>query len=174
MRAPRLGLALAVVVVPLPAYASNCGSLTDCYGTILAAVAVVIAIAALVAILIMFMPEAVGVAAVEGTEITAEGLAGVIEHLAQFGEYAPNTMMIQRLEAALEGGELLTGADANFYLHELYEAEMMSQGLDYEAAHQAALDFYSHSPFSLYAAEVIQALPEYFNVNWLRYWGLLP
>jgi filamentous hemagglutinin len=170
---------LLLLMLPLPVYADNCGSLSDCYGNTLAAVAVALAIAAVVALLILLLPEAAGAAAVaeavEGTEITAEGLATVTEHLAQFGEDAANEMMIQRLQAALEAGEELTGADANFYLHELYESELMTQGMNAEEAHQAALEFYSHSPYSLYHSEVVQALyPEYFNLNWLRYWGLIP
>jgi len=55
----RIGLALAVMVLasaPSPAYADNCGGLTDCYGTIAAAIAVVVAIALLIAI-IAFLPE---------------------------------------------------------------------------------------------------------------------
>ena len=73
----RLGIVLAVLVlatIPSPAYADNCGGLTDCYGTIAAAIAVVVAIALLIAI-IAFLPEilaALGLAA----EV-AEGAAAV-------------------------------------------------------------------------------------------------
>lgn len=73
----RIGIALAVMVlasVPSPAYADNCGGLTDCYGTIAAAIAVVVAIALLIAI-IAFLPEilaALGLAA----EV-AEGAAAI-------------------------------------------------------------------------------------------------
>jgi hypothetical protein len=122
---------------------------------------------------------------VEGTEITAEGLATVTEHLAQFGEYGPNTMMLQRLQAALEAGETLTGADANFYMHELYEAglheagrlsELMAQGMDFEGAqgliHQETLQALSQDAMSLYHPEVIEAFPEAFNSVWRQYWGL--
>jgi hypothetical protein len=55
----RIGLFTAVAVLataPSPAYADNCGGLTDCYSTIAAAIAVVVAIALLVAI-IAFLPE---------------------------------------------------------------------------------------------------------------------
>ena len=64
----RLGIVLATMVlatIPSPAYADNCGGLTDCYGTIAAAIAVVVAIALLIAI-IAFLPEilaALGLAA---------------------------------------------------------------------------------------------------------------
>jgi hypothetical protein len=157
------------------AYAIGCLDPVCCFGgnNLITALAIAGLILILLAVILALFPELLGVAAVEGTEITAGGLAQVVEHLAQFGEYAPNTMMIERLQAALDAGEVLTGADENFYLHELYEAEMMSQGMG-DAAHQAALDFYSHSPFSLYHPDVIQALPEFFNANWLRYWGLIP
>ena len=57
----------------------------------------------------------------ETTQISAEGLQAVTQHLEQFGEYPPNTAMINRLTQALNSGEGLTGADANFYQHELYD-----------------------------------------------------
>ena len=112
--------------------------------------------------------------ALSNPTITADGLSKVVQHLEQFGEYGPNSAMVERLKSALDAGEPLTGADANFYLHELYESNMMAQGLDYEAAHQAALDFYSHSPFSLYHPDVIQTFPDSFNANWLQWWVLAP
>jgi len=93
--------------------------------------------------------------------------------------------MLQRLEAALEAGETLTGADANFYLHETYEAglheagrlaELMAEGMDFGTAqsvvHEETLEALSQSPFSLYHPEVIDALPEYFNSAWRQFWGL--
>lgn len=105
-------------------------------------------------------------------DLSDEGLATVANHLAQFGEYAPNTAMLQRLQDAFDAGQSASGADANFYLHELYESQMMVQGASYDAAHAAALDYYSVSPYSLFAPEVIQANPQYFNNNFRAYWGL--
>jgi hypothetical protein len=80
--------------------------------------------------------------------------------------------MIARLRGALDEGRMIKGADASFYLHEAAEATMMARGLGYEAAHGAALLKYKVSPFSVYHPSVIQALPEHFNPNWLKFWGL--
>jgi RHS repeat-associated protein len=107
-----------------------------------------------------------------GVTVTEEGLAQVTTHLAQFGEYAPNEAMISRLASQL--GSQITGADANFYTHELLESEFMSSGMEYEAAHAAALEQAGVSPFSLYHPEVIEQLPDYFNNNWRAFWGLIP
>ena len=92
------------------------------------------------------------------------------KHLAQFGEHGPNTAMIERLTKAL--GTRVTGADANFYLHEVAEATMMGRGVSYEAAHAAAIAKYNVSPFSLYHPEVIQQFPAMFNNAWRAFWGM--
>jgi filamentous hemagglutinin len=81
-------------------------------------------------------------------------------------------MMLQRLNTALGKGEKLTGADANFYIHELTEAGLMEGGIGAEAAHNAAIKLNGFSPYSLYDPEVIQANPNVFNDNWLDYWGV--
>jgi RHS repeat-associated protein len=116
-----------------------------------------------------------------GTEVSEEGLAAITEHLAQFGEATDeNTAMLGRLQAVLDAGGGASGADGNFYLHELYESqltkELMAQGQDFDTAqqiaHSAALEYYNHSPYSLYAPEVIEAYPSAFNNNWRAYWGL--
>jgi RHS repeat-associated protein len=113
-----------------------------------------------------------GEGAAEGVTITEEGLNIVKSHIASFGEDAPNEAMISRLEQALSGGEKLTGADANFYLHELKESELMAQGLPYEVAHEAALEYYGVSRYSLYAKEVVSKFADQFHADYLRYWGL--
>jgi len=77
-----------------------------------------------------------------------------------------------RIESTLTNGNALTGADANFYLHELKEASFMQNGMTYEAAHQAALDFYGVSPYSIYDPSVIQQFPDIFNSNWFNFWGI--
>jgi RHS repeat-associated protein len=105
-------------------------------------------------------------------ELSEEGLALVENHLAQFGQWDHNDAMMERLWSLLDAGEPATGADANFYLHEAYEAQMMAQGMGQEAAHAAALEYYGASPYSIYAPEVIQANPSLFNNSWLAYWGL--
>lgn len=102
--------------------------------------------------------------------ITREGLQTVTTHLAQFGEYAPNQAMIDRLTSQL--GMQVTGADANFCTHEILEAGHMASGLGHDAAHAAALAEAGVSPFSLYHPEVIQMFPEYFNNAWRAFWGL--
>ena len=39
----------------------------------------------------------------------------------------------------MKKGEKITGADANFYLHEISESKSMSKGFDYDMAHNMAL-----------------------------------
>ena len=85
---------------------------------------------------------------------------------------AENSAMISRIESSLKSGNALTGADLNFYLHELKEASLMQGGMSYGAAHQAALDFYGASPYSVYDPSVIQKFPEVFNSNWFDFWGI--
>jgi len=96
-----------------------------------------------------------------GVRVTQKGIDIATEHLAQFGEHAPNQAMLDRLGSAV--GTRVTGADANFYLHEISEATMMGRGMSYDAAHAAALGKYGVSPYSLYHPEVIQQFPSLFN-----------
>lgn len=88
--------------------------------------------------------------------------------------------MIQRLQDALLHGNLISGADASFYLHEVSESTMMKRliqgGLSfddaYDIAHTAVLNKYEVSPFSVYHPDVIQALGlSHFNPNWWNFWG---
>lgn len=44
----------------------------------------------------------------------------------------------------------VTGAEANFYLHEIAEGTLRARGMAYDAAHAAALEKYGVSNFSLY------------------------
>jgi hypothetical protein len=87
-------------------------------------------------------------AAEGGVTVTQEGLATVTNHLAQFGEHAPNTAMLGRLTSQV--GSAVTGADANFYTHELLEAGHMASGMGYDA----------------------QQFPAEFNNAWRAFWGL--
>ena len=103
--------------------------------------------------------------------VSERGLGIVIDHLAQFGHVPENTAMIARLQRALVAGHTITGADANFYLHEISEATTMRRGLSYVEAHLGALAKYGVSPYSLYHPHVIRALPEHFNDAWRRFWG---
>jgi RHS repeat-associated protein len=113
-------------------------------------------------------------AAEGGVTLTQEGIDAVGSHLSQFDEFAPNTQMVQRLQSSFDAGQNVTGADANFFLHETSEANFMSQGLDYDAAHAASLELHGASPFSLYAPEVIDANPTLFNNAWRQAAGLAP
>jgi hypothetical protein len=79
---------------------------------------------------------------------------------------------MQRLEIALARGRTISGGDASFYMHEVHEATLMGRGTPYDEAHNAALEKYGVSVFSVYHPDVIQAFPEYFNENWFRFWGL--
>jgi hypothetical protein len=60
-------------------------------------------------------------------------------------------------------------------MHEISESTIM-RGIyteaSYEIAHQAALNKYGVSPFSVYALEVIQQMRESFNRGWFKFWGI--
>jgi hypothetical protein len=119
-----------------------------------------------------------GLGLLSGREVTVtqEGLDIVSQHLSTFeefpGEFPQNTMMLERLQSAMNAGERVSGADAVFYTHELVEARLMGAGMAYEDAHAAALSMYNVSPFSVYHPDVINALPELFNSSWRAFWGL--
>jgi hypothetical protein len=77
----RVGIVAAILVAstaPRPAYADNCGGLTDCYGTIAAAIAVVVAIAAIIAI-IVFLPEILAALGIGGAAAGEGLLAAAVE-----------------------------------------------------------------------------------------------
>jgi hypothetical protein len=120
--------------------------------------------------------DGLGLMAGRQVKVTPKGIDLVSKHLATFesvpGEFSQNTAMVQRLQAAMEGGQTVSGADAVFYTHEAAEATMMARGMSYEAAHAAALAKYKVSPFSVYHPEVIRALPDQFNNNWRAFWGI--
>lgn len=103
---------------------------------------------------------------------SADGIALVKTHLNSLDPHPGNSMMISRLENALESGRKLSGADLVFYTHELTESAMMRGGEVYENAHNAALNLYKVSSFSVYAPAVIKALPDSFNSNWRNFWGI--
>jgi hypothetical protein len=72
--------------------------------------------------------------------IVQQSLAMVEQHLGRFGPYGPNEAMVGRLRDVMSAGTRVTGADANFYLHELNEATLMGRGMSYEAAYGAEQD----------------------------------
>ncbi len=99
-------------------------------------------------------------------------LSKISSHVSQF-DYAPNDAMLNRLGDAYKSGSRLTGADRNFFIHELREATFMAKGLGAEQAHLATLAYHQMSGFAVYHPAVIQAFGSlYFNSGWFAYWGL--
>lgn len=85
--------------------------------------------------------------------------------------FPENAAMVQRLRSTLSNGGRITGADASFYLHEVYESTLMKRGILYDAAHSAALNRYGVSAYSVYHPDVIIAFPDAFNANWMDFWA---
>jgi hypothetical protein len=68
--------------------------------------------------------------------VTERGLARLEQHLARFDPDPANAAMVQRLRDALaNNGGRVRGADASFYLHEIYESTLMNRGMPYHWAH---------------------------------------
>jgi filamentous hemagglutinin len=107
-----------------------------------------------------------------GIRLIEKGLDLVEAHLLRFGEDKANAAMVERLRSAMEAGRRATGADANFYLHELAEASMTNRGMSYDAAHVAALEKYGVSQYSVYHPEVITADRSMFGDVLARFWGI--
>ena len=116
-----------------------------------------------------------GLGKFENTKIIAseKGLNKIKEHIANNGfETTENTQMIERIENALKNGEKLSGADASFYMHEIKESSLMSQGYTYEQAHKITLETYQVSPFSVYHPDIIQKDPQSWGKPWFDFWGI--
>ncbi|WP_256703623.1 contractile injection system protein, VgrG/Pvc8 family [Paenibacillus peoriae] len=116
-----------------------------------------------------------GLGRLEGKElnVSEKGLNIVKKHLSSnFEEFPENTAMIKRLEDALANKKKISGADASFYMHEVSESTMMKKGIDYDTAHEMALQKYDVSRFSVYHPDVIESMPKIFNKNWRKFWGL--
>jgi hypothetical protein len=115
-----------------------------------------------------------GLGKLEGKElnVSQKGLNIVKEHLQNFGDFLENIAMIKRLEDALANKKKISAADASFYMHEVSESTMMKKGIDYDTAHEMALEKYNVSRFSVYHADVIKSMPDIFNKNWRKFWGL--
>jgi hypothetical protein len=114
---------------------------------------------------------------------TRDGLSTVEAHLmnprfldVEFfggrGMEPANEEMLRRIEAAAAEGRALTGADAAFYQHELYENALMAQGMEYESAHDQALAELGHSEPQLYDPDVIRNNPGWFSKPYFDYWGI--
>jgi len=112
--------------------------------------------------------------------ITAENVDAIERHLSKplfledDGSIAPaNARMIARLRKALAEGRPIAEADASFYFHELYEADLMDNaGLDYKIAHRIALDYYDVADFTVYHSDVVQELRGKFGSTWSTFWGI--
>lgn len=120
----------------------------------------------------------VGIEAIEasgGIRLSEIGLDLVEQHLVRFGDVPENAVMMRRLRDAFSAGKRVTGADANFYLHEAAEATMMNRGVLDKAAHDAVLakyDKFGVSHYSLYHPEAMNANPSGFGSNWWKFWNL--
>jgi hypothetical protein len=53
-------------------------------------------------------------------------------------------------------------------VHELTEADLVSQGVALEVAHEIAM--MTHPTFANYELEVIEQFFDRFNINWVNYW----
>jgi hypothetical protein len=115
--------------------------------------------------------EGFGSLAGKNIRVTEKGMKTLERHLSQFDDVPWNRAMIERLRSAMGSGRTISGADASFYMHEISEATLMSRGLPYGAAHDAALLKYGVSPFSVYHPQVVAA-----NRGWLtpfaKWWGI--
>ena len=104
--------------------------------------------------------------------VTENGLNLIKEHLS--GELSDefNIAMIERIENAFKNGNKITGADLDFYAHEIYEAMMMSKGMTYENAHDAAKAFYNAIEYNFYHPDVIKKLKRLFGSSWFEFWDI--
>lgn len=97
--------------------------------------------------------------------ITETGIQRIEGHLGNLGalDDGANQAMLGRLRAGQTGPQ-----DINFYMHELKESARMKAGLDYNAAHQATLQwqgipYNAASPAQLYHPDVIRQFSDSFN-----------
>ena len=104
--------------------------------------------------------------------VTEKGINTVKQHLS--GDLADeyNDAMITRIEQAYNKKLKISGADLDFYAHELYEANMMNKGMSYENAHELAKMYYNAIEFNLYHPEVIKQNPKLFNHAWFDFWNI--
>jgi hypothetical protein len=108
--------AVALALVPQPAYADNCSGLNDCYGTLAAAIAVVVAIAA-IALAIAFLPEilaalGLGEAGLLGAGVAAEE-GGVIASAVEAGFTAEEAGILAEAQGILESAEMAEIVEAH-------------------------------------------------------------
>lgn len=87
-------------------------------------------------------------------------------------DFEPNKVMLDKINEMLSNGQELTGAYKEFYNHELTELGLMNQGYSYTDAHNMALEIHNVPPQALYPPEIIQSMPEWFNINDFNFWGI--
>ena len=104
--------------------------------------------------------------------VTEKGLNTVKQHLSGEMEADFNNAMIERLENAYKNNSKISGADLDFYSHEIYESMMMKNGMSYEAAHEAAKAYYNAVEFNFYHPDVIKQYNREFSPAWFRFWGI--
>jgi hypothetical protein len=112
-------------------------------------------------------------------DIAEDNISKIERHLSkpiflEEGAMAPeNVRMIERLRIAFTEGRPITEADASFYFHEMYEADLMdNMSLDYDTAHRMALDYYDVADFTIYHPDVIREFSRKFGRLWLTFWGI--
>ncbi|MBB5020668.1 hypothetical protein HNQ59_003993 [Chitinivorax tropicus] len=121
--------------------------------------------------------------------VSSAGLEKVQTHLDLFGQNEANSLMVQRLQRALDSGTPIEGADLVFYTHELNEAtrtgrlakelnvspaivaEQSEAGYAfYNKVHVESLNKYQTSPFSVYHLDVLNANPGDWSSAWFKFW----
>ena len=104
--------------------------------------------------------------------VTEKGLNTVKQHLSGDLSAEFNDAMINRLETAYQNNTKISGADLDFYAHELYEFNKMKNGMEYEQAHEAAKIYYNAVEFNFYHPEMIKQNQELFSKVWFEFWGI--
>jgi RHS repeat-associated protein len=103
--------------------------------------------------------------------VDAAALAKIEQHLRSIDAWEKNPeniAMVTRVRDALSAGRALTEAEANFVVHELTEADVVSLGVEQEAAHLIAM--MTHPTFANYELQVIEKFFYTFNIRWVNYW----
>ena len=104
------------------------------------------------------------------TESNLETVTQHLDNIGALGDHPPNLAMLGRIEEAIASGRDLTPGEVNFMTHELTEANLMSNGVGQDLAHELAGQ--THPTFGNYDPEVIKQFPEYFNSNWRAFWNI--
>ena len=84
--------------------------------------------------------------------------------------YEPNAVMLARIEEAVVQGRALTVGQTNFLAYEVWEAQLVAQGMELEAAHQAVLRVIPGG--ANYDLEVLLQFPDRFGPGAFDFWGM--